>query len=135
MMLPIPLDITALATISKMKYILITEVERLGLEPKLWATYINLSNIFYHNLELYSKVYSNKKRVVSCGIFPYNLLPFIAMSDLFSPSYPASDNSCSLHIRCPSSCRPSDIYHTLSLSPFLWFISNLIHLHKVHQLL
>ena len=41
MMLPIPLDITALATISKMKYILITEVERLGLEPKLWATYIN----------------------------------------------------------------------------------------------
>lgn len=43
MMLPIPLDITALATISKMKYILITEVERLGLEPKLWATNIKLS--------------------------------------------------------------------------------------------
>lgn len=50
MMLPIPLDITALATISKMKHILITEVGKLGLEPKLWATNINLSKIFYRIL-------------------------------------------------------------------------------------
>jgi hypothetical protein len=40
MMLPTTLDIAALAVISRMKNILITEVERLGLEPKLWATFI-----------------------------------------------------------------------------------------------
>jgi len=52
MILPITLDVTALATISKMKYILITKVERLGLEPKLWTTNIEVYYIFYHNLEI-----------------------------------------------------------------------------------
>lgn len=51
MILPIPLDITALATISKMKYILITKVERLGFEPKLRTTNIEIYYIFYHILE------------------------------------------------------------------------------------
>lgn len=52
MILPISLDITALARISKIKYIFITKVERLGLEPKLWTTNIEISYIFYHNLEV-----------------------------------------------------------------------------------
>ena len=82
MMLTIPLDITTLAIISKMKYILITEVERLGFELKPWATNIKFVQYILPQLADVEKSAASKKQFYVAIFYNKIMPPYIVYAIL-----------------------------------------------------